>query len=554
MTDLLKKSLNLFMRRQTNILSAAFIIMSTVILSQVLGLVRERLLISIFGASSILGAYDYANVLPDTIFQLVIAASLTSAFIPVFSEYLSKNQEKEGHRMASTLLVVSLCLFMLISIILGVFAPFFLQLFNLGGNLSSEQLMLIANLMRIIIAGQLLFIVGTFMTALLQSYHHFFIPGIALAFYNFGIILGIFFLHEHFGIYSAPFGIIIGATIYVLIQIPLARKVGFSFTPSFSYIWHDGIQKVFHLMWPRTIQVGVQQLGTVALAIIIGFMIDPLRMKYLFGLARTLMFAPVSLIGFSIAQAAFPILSREKSNVPDFKKTFITSFNQLLYLILPISVLILVLRVPIVRLVYGADRFDWNATLLTGKTLALFSISIFAQALIVLLYKAFYSLHNTKIPLITSAVGTAVLIGLSYVFVVINGMDIQSVALAFSLSNILQFLILFLILDRKLGGFDKGELTLTISKFFISTVLTGFALYIPIKLLDQLVIDTTRTLGLMLLTGISTTAGLLLYLFLTWLLNIKEASTYIYIVRRLGNWREILEKSDEIIDGARANP
>src|SRR5437667_9898583 len=103
-----KKSIDLLTKRQTNILSAAFIIMATVVLSQLLGLIRQRLLVGIFGASNTLGIYLYASQLPDTLFQLTIASALSSAFIPIFSGYLAKGQEKEGHKMASTLLAVGL--------------------------------------------------------------------------------------------------------------------------------------------------------------------------------------------------------------------------------------------------------------------------------------------------------------------------------------------------------------------------------------------------------------------------------------------------------------
>src|SRR6185312_4121562 len=119
----LSKSLDLLTRRQTNILSAAFVIMMTVILSQVLGLIRQRLLVSIFGASNKLGIYLYSTQLPNTIFQLTIAAALASAFIPVFTDYLAKGKEKEAHKIASTLLFIGLGLFIVISIILVIFAP-----------------------------------------------------------------------------------------------------------------------------------------------------------------------------------------------------------------------------------------------------------------------------------------------------------------------------------------------------------------------------------------------------------------------------------------------
>ena len=187
---LIKKSLNLLLRRQTNILSAAYVIMSTVILSQVLGVFRLRLLADIFGASNTLGIYFYASRLPEMLFQVTFAAALSTAFIPVFTDYLSQGKEKEGHKLASSLLAFGLLIFAGISIILALFAPFFLSIFNLGQQFSPDQMTLMSNMMRIIIVGQLFFIIGTFFTALLQSYNHFFIPGIAAALYNLGIIAG----------------------------------------------------------------------------------------------------------------------------------------------------------------------------------------------------------------------------------------------------------------------------------------------------------------------------------------------------------------------------
>jgi putative peptidoglycan lipid II flippase len=384
MNDFLKKSISALLKQQTNILSAAYIIMATVIFSQLLGLVRNRLLVSIFGASNTLGIYNYSLILPDTIFQLVIASALVSAFIPVFVDYIKTKQEQAAYKMASDLLTVGLIIFGVFSIILGIFAPAVLTLFNLGSNFSHEQIMLMANLMRLVIVGQLLFIVASFFTAIIQSYNHFFIPGFAAALYNLGTILGIVFLHNAYGIFSAPLGGILGGVLFILCQIPLAIKLGFKFTPAVSHLFDSGVKKIALLMWPRTLQNGVQQFGTIALGIIIGYLVDPGRMYVLFDYAKTLMFAPVSLVGFSIAQAALPILSRENTNMKDFKATFLNSCYQMLYLILPISALLLVLRIPIVRLIYGANLFDWDATVLTGRTLAFFSLSIFAQALILI--------------------------------------------------------------------------------------------------------------------------------------------------------------------------
>jgi len=543
----LSKSLDLLTRRQTNILSAAFVIMVTVVLSQVLGLIRQRLLVGIFGASNMLGIYLYSTQLPNTIFQLTIAAALSSAFIPVFSDYLSKGQEKEAHKMASNLLSIGLAIFIVFSLILSIFAPQILQIFNLGSNFTPSEMTLMVNLMRIIIFGQLLFIVATFFTALLQSYNHFFVPGIAAALYNLGIIIGVLAFSSSVGIYSTAIGVILGGLIFIVAQIPLARQVGFHFTPDFSNFLSEGVRKVGKLMWPRTISVLVYQLGTIAVAALISFLDNPGRMNVIFDFAQTLAFAPVALFGQTIAQAAFPVLSREKDRLDEFKSTFINSFNQMLYLVLPVSVLFLILRIPLVRLVFGASKFDWPATVATGQTLALFTVSIFTQALITLVLRAFYALHDTKIPLIIGGLATGVLILFSYIFITMFHWGVQSLGLSFSISSLFQLIILFLILEKRVGRFGKSSLLPSWLKIFVSSGLTAFALYIPIKLLDQLVFDTTRTINLIMLTGISSLLGLSLYLFLTWFFDVKEAQAYILMFKKAGNWKEILKKSQELL-------
>ncbi len=551
--NFLTKSIDILTRRQSNILSAAFVIMGTVVLSQILGLFKKRLLISLFGASVTTGVYDVAYKFPDLLFQLVIASALSSAFIPVFSDLLARDKEKDAHKMASNLLTLGMIVFFIFSVALSIFAPFFLQLFNPGGGFSPADMALMANLLRIIIFGQLLIIIGTFFTALLQSYNHFFIPGFALALYNLGIIVGLVTLSPYIGIYSGAVGTIIGALFFILFQLPMVKKIGFKFKPSLS-LKNSGVITIANLMWPRTISNAIFQMGTILIVSLVSFLPATGRNYIIFDLAQTIAWAPVALIGQAIAQAAFPVLARERLNLENFKLTFMNSFNQMLYLILPISILILVLRIPIVRLVFGAPKLDWPATVLTGRTLAFFALSIFAQALIALTYRAFYALHDTKTPLITGAFATFFMLGIGYIFIVPLQMGISSIALAYSIAGIAQLTLLLYLLHRATGGFNLPTIFLSWVKIVSSSFFTAFALYIPIKLFDKLVFDTTHTVDLLFLTGISSIAGLLLYLFLTWFFDVKEAGMYILAIQKIGNWKEVVSKIEEIIgrdkDGA----
>lgn len=543
--NFLQKGINLLLKQQTNILSAAFIIMATVILSQFLGLIRQRFLVGIFGASNTLGIYLASSRLPDFLFQLIIAGALSSAFIPVFSDYLSRDKEKEGHIFASTLLMLGLAIFFVLSLILVLFANYFCHL--LAPGFTGPQIALMANLMRVIIVGELLFIIGSFLQAVLQSYNHFFIPGIAAALYNLGIIIGMVAFYKWLGIFAPAVGVIIGSLIFVAIQIPMIRKIGFTFhIAALKNI--EGLKEVVNLMWPRTLSLAIFQVGTLLTVTLISFLQDPGRSYVIFDYAQTLAFAPVALFGQTIAQAAFPVLSRQRHDMEAFKTTFVSSLSQMLYLVLPISVLFLVLRIPIVRLVYGAGQFDWPATVLTGRILGLFAISLFAQALVYLVSRAFYALHNTFLPLVVGAISTLVMLGLAWWMIFILHTGVTSLAISYSVASVLQFCILFILLHYKVGKFKKIPLFLSFFKIFAATFFTGFALYIPIKLLDKLVFDTTYTINLILLTGIASIIGLSLYFFLTWLFNVQEARTYLQLLKKLGNWKEILGKSDEVID------
>ncbi len=540
----LKQGLAILLRRQTNILSAALVIMVTVVLSQLLGLIRQRLLVAEFGASNILGVYLASSRLPDLLFQIIIAGALSSAFIPVFSEFLVSQRKEEGYRFASSLLILFIIVFSVIASVIFIFSPFFAYLTAPG--FSPSELSLMANLMRIILFGEILFLLGSFFSALLQSFNHFFIPGIAAATYNLGIIIGILVLTPMVGIFAPAYGVLIGGILFILVQIPLLKIIGFRFTLAID-IGNKAMHRIFMLMWPRTISLGIFQIGSLITVTLISLLSDPGRKYVLFDYAQTLAFAPVSLFGQTMAQAAFPILSRERERLNEFCQTFLTSFSQLLYLVMPFSVLFIVLRIPVVRLVYGASQFDWEATVLTGKLLAWFTVGLFAQALTYLVARAFYALYDTKTPLIIGGLSTLGMLGGSYVAIIFFHFDVQSLAVIYSIAGIIQLIFLVIFLQKRTGPFLTRHFLLFVGKILIASLFMGIALYVPIKVLDKLVFDTTKTINLIVLTGISSTLGLFMYLFLTWLLRVQEASMFLVLFKRLGNWRSVLTTNKEML-------
>ena len=201
-------------------------------------------------------------------------------------------------------------------------------------------------------------------------------------------------------------------------------------------------------------------------------------------------------------------------------------------MILPAAAILAILRVPIVRLVFGAKEFPWETTLLTGRVLIAFSIGIAAQAASLLLTRGFYALRDSVTPVKINVLTVVFNIFLSFVFILIFKLSIVYLAIAYSTANIINVLLLLFLLDRKVK-FVQKELFLPILKMSAISLVTAIFLYIPMKLLDQLVFDTTRTIELIVLTSIATAVGLSVYLLLSWLFKVEQIVVFYNFAKRI---------------------
>lgn len=539
---MVKNLLSLLSTRQTKILSGAVVLMSTVVVSKLLGLSRDRLLVHNFNPNEV-ATFFAAFRIPDLMFQIMIFGALSVAFIPVFTDLSSKKGEKVAFDFAVNILNIFLLALILISIITAIFATTLVSLVVPGFSL--EQRQVTASLTQIILLGQILLAIGALFSGISQSYQRFIIPALAGIFYNLGIILGIVFLTKWFGIFGAAFGVVIGAALHVAIQIPLVTHLGFRVNLSFDFL-NTGVREVLRLMSMRTIGLSLEQINE-TVGIILASIISTASVTYL-TFAQHLQTVPIGLFGATIAQAALPILSKEQSrgDIESFKATLRTTMHQILFLTLPATAVLVVLRIPAVRLVFGASQFDWEATVLTGRAVAFLAVGLAAQAIILLLVRGFYALKDTKTPLITSLVTVSLNISLSIFLVLYLHLDVWSLGIAYSISTFIALVLLLYFLDKKLGGFTTDELLRPIFKMFFAALLSAAALYLPIKALDQLVIDTTRTVNLILLTGIASTFGLSVYYILVWALRVKEVETFGNLLRRFYRM-EFKVKSSEVV-------
>lgn len=528
-----KNGANFFKKRQENILSAAFVIAFSVALSRVLGLIRYRLLAAHFGDElHLLDSFIAASILPEAIFEILIFGTIALAFIPVFSQYLSREKLEKAWQLSSTMITLGIGVFLVFSIIIFLAADILAPIIAPGiVSKDPNTASTIARLLRIMTLAQLFFVVSIFITGILQSFQRFLMPALASIFYNLGIIISIIFLVPALGIYAPAFGMILGALLHLVIQLPLALSLGFKFRPNFEIAKKD-VKETISLMWPRSIALGLFRISdmiNIALASIatVGSVVA-------FNFAQVLQNVPIALFAGSIAQAALPSLSIEfnAKRYDHFKKVFVESFHQILFLILPAAAILAILRIPTVRLVFGAREFPWELTVLTGRIVIAFSLGITAQALSLLITRGFYALRDSFTPVKVNVVTIATNITLSLIFILVLKLSLIYLAVAYSTASILNFLILLYLLDKKVN-FDKKKLFLPAIKMGLISLVTAISLYIPMKLLDQLVFDTTRTVGLILLTAVATTVGLLVYVTLSWLFKVEQVVIFSNLAKRI---------------------
>ncbi len=525
-----------------SILSAAFVIAASYMASAILGLVRNHLLAGRFfgGLEGDLDVYFAAFVLPDTIFQLLVIGAVSAAFIPIFQEHLDRGKE-EARYLSNAALTTIGSILAGITVLLIIFAR---PVAGLMAHYSPEKLDLMANLIRIMSLAQLLFTLSAFLTGILQSQRRFLIPAIAPLLYNLGTIIGIYFFSPTLGIYSAALGVVFGAFLHVLVQIPLVKHLGFSPKLVFKSR-HPGVVTMLRLMPPRALALGLDQIER-WVAVNLTSLLTAGSLS-IFNFARQLYALPVSLFGVSLSQASFPALSDEAASkdLSKFRETLGKSLSQIFFFALPASVLVLVLRIPLVRLAFGARSFPWEATLLTAHALAFLSLSIAPLAVSQVLTRAFHALKDTRRPLYVGAF-TMVVFTLSASYLAGKmKYGVLGITSMMTVSNYLDFILLYFLLRRRVGPI---HVVWRLLKMLIASAATALALWGPMRLLDRYVFDTTRTFPLIGLTLIVSAVGFLVYLLFCKILRIEELADVAALAKKLGNWRRILGESEEVIE------
>lgn len=529
--NLSQKLLYLGSKKQNTIFSASIVLAVTFGLSALLGFLRSRFLYAQFYSCCAveLDAYNAAFRIPDLIFKLLVSGALSASFIPVFSSYLHKDEAK-AYSIASTVINLLLIAFVSISFFVLIFAHPLSAMVAPG--FSPEQISLMANLTRILLVAQIFFLISNFLTGMLQVHQVFIIPSLSPIVYNISIIASILLLAPSFGIYGVVIGAVVGAMFHLVIQIPLAKSLGFRYSLQINPHL-DGVKEIVRLMIPRTISIGLGEIeNTVSLFFASTLAAGSLS---LLNLAVQLMSLPSRIFGTTIGQASLPILSKNiaRNELDLFRNTVRKVLAQSLFIAIPITTLILIHRVALIRIAFGAKEFPWSATLLTAKTLAYLTPAIISQAIIQILVRSFYALHNTKTPLQISFFSLLVNVVSSFFFITYTDLGIVGLAISISLGNVVQCIGLFYMFITIVDGQGWRQAYFNYSKIALASLGMGIVSWASLQVLDLFVLDTSKTMSLIFLTSISVLIGVSSFLVLSRFLKIDEYYDYIKYFRRL---------------------
>jgi putative peptidoglycan lipid II flippase len=472
-----------------------------------------------FGATQTFDAFVAAFRLPDLFFNLVVIGALSASFIPFFTDKLvrgGKNREARAFAFATTVLNTVLLVISVLCAVYAVLAPLIVPLITPG--FSPEAMRLTVTLSRIMALQPPLLAISFVFSGILNSYKKFLAYALAPIFYNVGIIVGIVVLAPDWGIAGVAWGVVIGAVLHMMVQLPSVWRLGFRWRASLQ--WQgDDVRALTRMMIPRVIGLGGQQFNLVVVTIVgSGLLAGSITA---FHLANNVQYLPVGIFGLAFAQAAFPTLAEHVSlrRTREFVDTLTRAFRYILFFIIPLSVFFFLLRAQIVRVLFGDGAFDWEDTILTYETFGWLILSIFAQATIPLLTRAFYVWQDTKTPVIISLVSVVVNAGLA--FWLAPRWGVQGLALAFSLSSIVNVVLLLSRLHWQFGSLNDREIFSSLTRIGVAALAGGLVLQL-LKYPVSEVVNMQRFWGILAQAVATSSGGAATYLLMCWFLQCEE--------------------------------
>jgi putative peptidoglycan lipid II flippase len=462
---------------------AAGTVMFAIVLGQIAGLVRGVLVARAFGASPELDAFFAANRVSETLFLLVAGGALGSAFIPTFTGLLAKDEKVSAWRLASSIANAVTLTLTVLALLIGIFAPQVVR-FGLAPGLAAdpELFTLTVALLRIQLISAVLFGLGGLIVGILNAHQIFLVPALTPALYQLGIIFGAVFLAPSMGVYGLAWGVVLGAALYLAVQLPSLLKLitrhSSLFTYNFSLNLHNPLtRQVFLLMGPRLLGVAVVQLNFWVNTWLASQMMPGSVTGLYYGFS--LMIMAQAAIAQSVAIAAMPTFSAQHAlgKLDEMRSSLASSLRGVILLALPASVGLIILREPIIALLYQRGEFDGRSVQIVAWALLWYAAGLLGHSIMEVLTRAFYAQQDTKTPVIIGTIAMTLnvifSIAFSRWFASIGLMPHGGLALANSLATALEAIALFVVMRKRLKGIEGGHILRgAIPSLIAATVMT----------------------------------------------------------------------------------
>jgi putative peptidoglycan lipid II flippase len=458
-------------------------VMIALLLSNLVNLVSLVLIATTFGTQSEMDAFLAANRVSETLFLLMAGGALGSAFIPTFTALLTKGERNPAWKLASAIGNLVLIVLTTVALLAAIFAqPLVHYVLAPGFANDPAQEALTVDLLRIMLPSVVIFGISGLVMGILNSHQVFFIPAFTPAFYRLGMIFGVLFLAPTMGIYGLAWGVVIGSCMHLLLQLPSLLRLKGIYFPTLGLKMPD-VRQVGLLMVPRVFGVAVVQINFWINVRLASLMSEGSITGISWGL--TLMLMPQAIIAQSVAMAALPTLSAQfaLNKIDELRHSLAVSLRGILFLAIPASVGLILLRQPIVALLLEYGNFTEESTQLISWALLWYATGLVGHCIVEIIARAFYAMCDTKTPVIVGAVamGLNILFSLLFTnwFARIGWMPHGGLALANSLATALEAIWLFTLMRRKLKGLEgqrifKGAIQAVGATLVMSLVLWGW--------------------------------------------------------------------------------
>ncbi len=533
---MVRRVLQMVFREVRGLHQAAYVLAVFTFGSQVLALIRDRLLASQFGADETLDIYYAAFKIPDLLFVLFASTLSVYVLIPFVAAKRDQESSASAGVLLSQVFSVFLVTYSVLALIIAVLTPHLVPLFFPGLVEKSDELTL---LIRILLLQPLFLGVSSLFGVITQLSHRFVLYAISPLVYNLGIILGIVMLYPIYGIAGLAYGVIIGAIAHMLIQIPFVRKSELKFGFS-RKVDAAQLSSILTISLPRALTLSLNQITLLFLVGLASAM--TVGSVAVFQFAYNLNSVPLAIVGVSYSVAAFPLLAElfAKGDLSTFRLHINSALRHIIFWSVPAIALIVVLRAQIVRVVLGSGAFNWDDTRLTAAVLAILAISLVAQAINLLFIRALYAGGHTRAPLLISGFGFVASIVMAYVFynsflaydsvrsifeyvfrvTDVPGTEVLMIAVAYSISVIGQSLFLSSTIIRYYHvtlHWVKERLLKSVT----AAVIGGVTSYVTLNFV-VFGINEERFLGIVLQGGVAGLFGVIAIIWAYYLLKMPE--------------------------------